>query len=68
MIQRFWILTRLVLRDEQGAAAIEYGLLAALVAVALFAGAQALGLSLNLLFESVSGFLETVQPIGGGTP
>jgi len=68
MIQRFWILTRLVLRDKQGAAAIEYGLLAALVAVALFAGAQLLGGSLNTLFTSISGFLDTVQPLGGGTP
>ena len=65
MIQRFWILTRLVLRDEQGAAAIEYGLLAALIAVALFAGAQLLGVSLNTLFQSVSSFLDTVQPLNG---
>jgi pilus assembly protein Flp/PilA len=57
MIQRFWILTRLVLRDQQGAAAIEYGLLAALIAVVLFAGAQALGVSLNTLFLGVSSVL-----------
>jgi pilus assembly protein Flp/PilA len=64
MIQRFWILTRLVLRDQQGAAAIEYGLLAALVAVALFAGAQLLGQSLGNLFNNVANFLSGVVPLG----
>jgi pilus assembly protein Flp/PilA len=64
MIQRFWILTRLVLRDEQGAAAIEYGLLAALIAVALFAGAQLLGTSLGNLFNNVANFLTGVVPLG----
>ena len=64
MIQRFWILTRLALRDQQGAAAIEYGLLAALIAVALFAGAQLLGLSLNSLLQGVSNVLNSVQPLG----
>ena len=64
MIQRFWILTRLVLRDQQGAAAIEYGLIAALIAVALFAGAQALGTSLDDLFNGIAGFLAAVQPVG----
>jgi pilus assembly protein Flp/PilA len=64
MIKRFWMLTRLVLRDEQGAAAIEYGLLAALVAVALFAGAQLLGTSLGTLFSNIATFLTGVLPIG----
>jgi pilus assembly protein Flp/PilA len=55
-----------VLQDEQGAAAIEYGLLAALVGVALFAGAQLLGGSLDTLFTDISSFLTGVSPIGGG--
>jgi pilus assembly protein Flp/PilA len=63
MIQRFWILTRLVLRDQQGAAAIEYGLLAALVAVALFAGAQLLGTNLGTLFNNIATFLASVLPL-----
>ncbi|MGU7772858.1 Flp family type IVb pilin [Burkholderia sp. MR1-5-21] len=41
------------LRDEQGVTAIEYGLLASLVAVALIAGATLLGSSLNTLFSSI---------------
>jgi pilus assembly protein Flp/PilA len=63
MIQQFWILTRLILRDKQGAAAIEYGLLAALVAVALFAGAQVLGTSLNNVFQNIGNFLNGVVPL-----
>ena len=66
MIQRLWIFKRLVLRNERGAAAIEYGLLAALVAVALFAGAQLLGTSLNDLFNNIATFLGSVLPLGGG--
>ncbi|MBN3791649.1 Flp family type IVb pilin [Burkholderia sp. Ac-20353] len=41
------------LRDEQGVTAIEYGLLATLVAVALIAGATLLGSSLNTTFSSI---------------
>ncbi|MGU7782974.1 Flp family type IVb pilin [Burkholderia sp. PU8-34] len=41
------------LRDEQGVTAIEYGLLATLVAVALIAGATLLGSSLNTTFSSL---------------
>jgi pilus assembly protein Flp/PilA len=66
MIQQSRFLMRMVLKNERGAAAIEYGLLAALVAVALFAGAQILGTSLNNLFSDIAGFLTGVSPIGGG--
>lgn len=67
MIQRFRIGMRMVLRDEQGAAAIEYGLLAALIAVAFFAGAKLLGENLQGLFNDVGTFLSSVSPIGGGS-
>jgi pilus assembly protein Flp/PilA len=42
------------LADEQGAAAIEYGLLAAGIAVAIIAVVTALGSSLNTTFSTVS--------------
>ena len=42
------------LRDEEGATAIEYGLLAALIAIVMAVGATALGLSLNSLFSDVA--------------
>ena len=57
MLQRLWISMRTASKDEQGAAAIEYGLLAALIALGLFAGAQLLGTSINTLFTNVSTFL-----------
>jgi pilus assembly protein Flp/PilA len=42
------------LADEQGATAIEYGLIAALIAVAIIIGAGALGTNLNTLFNSIA--------------
>ena len=42
-------------RDESGATAIEYGLIAALVSMAAIASLRGLGESLSNLFNSVSG-------------
>ena len=42
------------LADEEGATAIEYGLLASLVALAIVVGAGALGVKLNDLFQGVA--------------
>jgi pilus assembly protein Flp/PilA len=42
------------LHDEQGVSAIEYGLLAAGIAVAIIATVAALGTNLNTTFSSVS--------------
>jgi pilus assembly protein Flp/PilA len=47
MIKRF-------LRDENGATAIEYGLIAAGVSVAIIATAKGLGTKLNTTFTSIS--------------
>ncbi len=41
-------------KNESGATAIEYGLIAVLVGVAIIAGASALGTSLNGTFNDVS--------------
>ena len=43
-----------LLRDEQGATAIEYGLIAALIAVAAITAMQALGNELTTTFTTVS--------------
>ena len=40
--------------DQSGATAIEYGLIAAGIAVAIIAAVQALGTNLNTTFTSVS--------------
>ena len=45
------------LDSEQGVTAIEYGLIAALVALAIIVGATALGANLNALFTTVAGNL-----------
>lgn len=43
-----------LLRDEQGATAIEYGLIAALIAVAAITAMQSLGTELSTTFNTVS--------------
>jgi pilus assembly protein Flp/PilA len=40
--------------DESGATAIEYGLIASLIAVAVIVGAKALGSQINNTFNTVS--------------
>jgi pilus assembly protein Flp/PilA len=42
------------LKDESGATAIEYGLIAALISVALITGATAIGGALNTTFRGIS--------------
>lgn len=46
-LQQFW-------NDEDGATAIEYGLIAGLIAVAIIAALTALGADLRAMFEKVS--------------
>jgi pilus assembly protein Flp/PilA len=46
------------LRNESGATAIEYGLIAAGISVAIIAVVQGLGSKLNTTFTSVSGALQ----------
>jgi pilus assembly protein Flp/PilA len=42
------------LKDESGATAIEYGLIASLIAVAIIAGAKALGTNINVMFGNLA--------------
>lgn len=46
------------LKDESGATAIEYGLIAALIAVGIIAAASTLGGSISDTFETVSDELD----------
>jgi pilus assembly protein Flp/PilA len=48
-----------LLKDESGATAIEYGLIAALVSVAAISALTAMGSSLDELFNTVSNQLDT---------
>ena len=44
-------------RDESGATAIEYGLIAALIAVVIITGVTAVGTNLSTTFNTLSGKL-----------
>ncbi len=44
-----------MIRDEEGATMVEYGLLVALIALVALAGVKTLGTGLNSLFASVAG-------------
>ncbi len=48
-----------VLRDRNGATAIEYGLIAALVALAIVAGLGTLGTNLNTQFSNIAAQVQT---------
>jgi pilus assembly protein Flp/PilA len=50
MIRRFF-------RDEKGATAIEYGLIAAGIAIVIIAAVNGVGQQLNTTFTSISGSL-----------
>ncbi len=47
------------LKDEDGVTAIEYGLIAALIAVVIIVSVTAVGKSLKATFETVQGALDT---------
>lgn len=55
-------LLRKFLADESGATAIEYGLIAALIAVAIITVVTAVGEDLNSTFTAVSTGLKTAAP------
>jgi pilus assembly protein Flp/PilA len=59
---------RKLIKNEAGATAIEYGLIAALVSVAAVVALENMGGSLNSIFTTVSGKLDSaVTSAGGGT-
>jgi pilus assembly protein Flp/PilA len=49
-------------KDESGATAIEYGLIAALIALAIVVGATALGNTLNKQFNNIATALNAATP------
>lgn len=50
-----------ILRDEQGATAIEYGLIVALIAVALITALQGVGNELNTTFGKASDTMDSAN-------
>jgi pilus assembly protein Flp/PilA len=55
-----WIATRS--SDERGATAVEYGLMVALIAVAIIIAVTLLGDNLSSLFDSVAGDVAPAAP------
>ena len=49
------------LKDESGATAIEYGLIAALIALAIVTGAGMMGNALDNMFQKIGGSLEEAE-------
>lgn len=54
--------TRRFLRDEEGVTAIEYGLIAALIAVAIIVAAGLVGTNLSSTFNYIAGCLTGTCP------
>ncbi|MFO1209414.1 MAG: Flp family type IVb pilin [Amaricoccus sp.] len=54
-------------KDEAGATAIEYGLLAALISVAIIITVSSLGTTLSGVFSNVDGKLKPSAAASGGT-
>ncbi len=52
------------LKDEEGVTAIEYGLIAALIAIVIVIAVTLVGVSLNGLFTTVSSELQTAAGAG----
>lgn len=52
-MDRFWKPARRLWRDEDGASAIEYGLLVGLIAIAIVSGVTALGGATSNSFNAV---------------
>ena len=61
-MKKFVLATRRFMQDEEGVTAIEYGLLASLVALGIIVGATALGDKLDALFTKIGDCLSS----GGG--
>ncbi|WLR96903.1 Flp family type IVb pilin [Shinella sumterensis] len=55
-----------LMKDESGATAIEYGLIAALISVALIAGATSLGGTLNDTFNALSDKMDEAKTKSDG--
>lgn len=63
-MKKLYLATRQFLRDEEGVTAIEYGLIAALIAVAVIATVYLVGQELNNTFVKIKTCLTTPANCG----
>jgi len=61
-MSKFRIAAKNFLKDEEGVTAIEYGLISALIAVVIIAGAGLVGTDLNNLFNRIAVKLAALAP------
>jgi len=57
-MKSMWTSIRRFVQDEEGVTAIEYGLIAALIAVAIIAAVRLIGTNLNITFGKVANELD----------
>ncbi|MDO8771167.1 MAG: Flp family type IVb pilin [Burkholderiaceae bacterium] len=63
-MNKVFLATRKFLSDEEGVTAIEYGLIAALIAVAVIATVYLVGVQLNTVFKQIQTCLEIPSACG----
>lgn len=61
-MERFVETVRSFLRDEEGVTAIEYGLIAALIAVVIIGAVTLIGTNLNTIFQFIADTLTGALP------
>jgi pilus assembly protein Flp/PilA len=54
-------------RDEKGVTALEYGLLAALIAAVIIVSVQSLGQTIDTTFSNIDSSMSTINDGGGGS-
>ena len=57
MLTKLYVKTRNAVKCEEGATAVEYGLMVALIAVAIIFGVTAIGGNLNGMFSGIADLL-----------
>ena len=60
MLAPIFVLLERVKADSKGVTALEYGLLAGLIAVVIIGGATVLGTNVNTLFNSIASSMSNV--------
>ncbi|EYS89220.1 pilus assembly protein PilA [Cupriavidus sp. SK-4] len=61
-MQNLTTMIKQFIRDEDGVTAIEYGLIAALIAVVIIVSVQLIGTNLNLIFKFIGDTLTNALP------
>jgi pilus assembly protein Flp/PilA len=53
MLTKLYVRTRTMLESDEGATAVEYGLMVALIAVVIIAAVALIGTNLDLVFDKI---------------